>query len=222
MPGGHRFDKKLLCVRYPGVVENTDRAIETLGGLGAMSMAVNTPNRRLELRFRPDDGYCKPTCGDRGNTAGFLLRVRVKKSRAQQMEEAKVAENNEYEGPFDLAKLNELLGNLGKGVLDTASSDNANVDGKKSNADAGETSKRAVDDSMNNQELLIAEREISFSNKSDRGKNADENRKGGESLEGTKIFDDLSKDENYEIPKVKVLGRVETEFTFQSNYYLFS
>jgi len=41
----------------------------------------------LELRFRPDDGYCKPTCGDRHNTVGFLLRVRVKKNRVKQMED---------------------------------------------------------------------------------------------------------------------------------------
>jgi len=41
----------------------------------------------LELRFRPDDGYCKPTCGDRHNTVGFLLRVRVKKNRVKQTED---------------------------------------------------------------------------------------------------------------------------------------
>jgi len=32
------------------------------------------------LRFRSDDGYSKPTCGDRHSTNGFLLRVRIKKN----------------------------------------------------------------------------------------------------------------------------------------------
>ncbi|KAH0946082.1 hypothetical protein HN011_007029 [Eciton burchellii] len=84
---GHRFDKKLICVKYPGNVVNVDKAIETLGGISAISMTVDAPNRRLELRFRPDDGYCKPTCGDRHNTVGFLLRVRVKKNRVKQTED---------------------------------------------------------------------------------------------------------------------------------------
>lgn len=58
--------------------------------------AVDTKNRRLELRFRPDDGYCKPACGDRHSTSGFLLRVRVKRKRG-------VKENckNSDTGSFD-------------------------------------------------------------------------------------------------------------------------
>lgn len=37
LPGGHRFDKKLICIRYPGNVVNADKAVETLGGIGAIS-----------------------------------------------------------------------------------------------------------------------------------------------------------------------------------------
>lgn len=37
LPGGHRFDKKFICVKYPGNVINPDRAIETLGGLQSIS-----------------------------------------------------------------------------------------------------------------------------------------------------------------------------------------
>ena len=37
LPGGHRFDKTLVCVRYPGNVVNHEKAIETLGGIAEIS-----------------------------------------------------------------------------------------------------------------------------------------------------------------------------------------
>lgn len=37
LPGGHKFNKKLVCVRYPGNVVNADKAVETLGGLREIS-----------------------------------------------------------------------------------------------------------------------------------------------------------------------------------------
>lgn len=33
----HNFDRQLVLVEYPGVVENEDRAIRTLGGLQNIS-----------------------------------------------------------------------------------------------------------------------------------------------------------------------------------------
>ena len=38
-------------------------------------------NRRMELRFRPSDVYCKPTCGERHNTTALLLRVVRRKKK---------------------------------------------------------------------------------------------------------------------------------------------
>lgn len=38
---GHDFDKKLICVKYPGNVVNVDKAIETLGGISSISMVHN-------------------------------------------------------------------------------------------------------------------------------------------------------------------------------------
>ncbi|XP_018369535.1 PREDICTED: general transcription factor 3C polypeptide 5 isoform X2 [Trachymyrmex cornetzi] len=35
---GHRFDKKLICIKYPGNIINVDKAIETLGGISSISM----------------------------------------------------------------------------------------------------------------------------------------------------------------------------------------
>ena len=37
LPGGHRFDRKIICIKYPGNVINEDKAIETLGGLTSIS-----------------------------------------------------------------------------------------------------------------------------------------------------------------------------------------
>lgn len=45
LPGGHRFDKKFICIRYPGNVVNPDRAIETLGGIGAISTVLYIFNK---------------------------------------------------------------------------------------------------------------------------------------------------------------------------------
>lgn len=33
----------------------------------------------MELRFRPNDIYCKPTCGDKILTTSLLLKIKVKK-----------------------------------------------------------------------------------------------------------------------------------------------
>ncbi|XP_014253309.1 general transcription factor 3C polypeptide 5 [Cimex lectularius] len=73
--------KNLICVEYPGVVKNVDKMLETLGGIRNISNVYSKRNRRLELRFRPDDIYCKPACGDRFNTNGVLLKIKVLKSK---------------------------------------------------------------------------------------------------------------------------------------------
>lgn len=46
LPGGHRFDRKLICIKYPGNVINEEKAIETLGGLTAIS-TVRKKNRKM-------------------------------------------------------------------------------------------------------------------------------------------------------------------------------
>lgn len=40
LPGGHRFDRKFICVKYPGNVINPDKAIETLGGIQSISTVL--------------------------------------------------------------------------------------------------------------------------------------------------------------------------------------
>jgi len=70
---------ELVCIEYPGVVKSTDKMLESLGGLETIAQVIEEPNRRLELRFRPDDVFCKPTCGEKQTDTSFLIRVKRKK-----------------------------------------------------------------------------------------------------------------------------------------------
>lgn len=40
-------------------------------------------NRRLELRWRPDDCFCKPTYASRKQVVALVLKVKLKKSKKQ-------------------------------------------------------------------------------------------------------------------------------------------
>lgn len=40
-----------------------------------------TITEKLELRFRPDDPYCKPTSGERSPCTGLLLKVKIVKKK---------------------------------------------------------------------------------------------------------------------------------------------
>ncbi|XP_018404151.1 PREDICTED: general transcription factor 3C polypeptide 5 [Cyphomyrmex costatus] len=156
---GHRFDKKLICIKYPGNVVNVDKAIETLGGISSISMTVDVPNRRLELRFRPDDGYSKPTCGDRHSTNGFLLRVRIKK-------------NKEKDCNVDFIHCNNK----------------------------GATEKKCATDNRNIYDTCI-------------DKSLLKKKKNLFTFDNNK-YENLSQGIDYEVPRLKILGRIETEFKF--------
>lgn len=41
----------------------------------------------MELRFRPNDVFCKPACGDRYKTNGIILKVKVVKMKSGNGEE---------------------------------------------------------------------------------------------------------------------------------------
>uniref|UniRef100_A0A667XZJ5 Ral transcription factor IIIC subunit 5 n=1 Tax=Myripristis murdjan TaxID=586833 RepID=A0A667XZJ5_9TELE len=70
------LDKKLVCVEYPASVSRVDKMLETVGGERGVSRTYAYPNRRLELRFRPQDPFCHPLCGNRFPASNLLLRVR--------------------------------------------------------------------------------------------------------------------------------------------------
>ncbi|KAM7369279.1 hypothetical protein PAMP_013560 [Pampus punctatissimus] len=81
-------DKKLVCVEYPAVVRNVNKMLDTLGGEQAVSKTFAHPNRRLELRYRPQDPFCHSLCGNRFSSNNLLLRVRrrVRKSDPNEAE----------------------------------------------------------------------------------------------------------------------------------------
>jgi general transcription factor 3C polypeptide 5 (transcription factor C subunit 1) len=82
----------LVCVEYPGVAESPDRVVETLGGLETLAQVLEEPNRRLELRFRPEDVFSKPACGERQPGASFLVRVKRRRLRPGRESAGKPAE----------------------------------------------------------------------------------------------------------------------------------
>lgn len=69
-------NKEVICVEYPGVVQNTESMLETLGGTVNLCKVFSDKSRRMELRFRPEDPYCKPTCGTRSQSSNLLVRVK--------------------------------------------------------------------------------------------------------------------------------------------------
>lgn len=74
--------KELVLVEYPGIVQNVEKMINTLGGIRKISEVFSTENKRLELRYHPENPYNKPANGDayRGGN-GILFKVKIKKRR---------------------------------------------------------------------------------------------------------------------------------------------
>ncbi|GBL81083.1 General transcription factor 3C polypeptide 5 [Araneus ventricosus] len=80
--------KPLIAVEYPGTVLNVDEMSRTLGGKQQMFKVFKNPSKRLELKFRPSDPFCKCVHGDRFNTTNIVMKVtkRIKrKSRTSEL-----------------------------------------------------------------------------------------------------------------------------------------
>ncbi|XP_074098001.1 general transcription factor IIIC subunit l(2)37Cd [Cotesia typhae] len=202
LPGGHRLDEKFYCIKYPGKVINSEKAIESLGGLGSISTTINTPNRRLELKLRVSDVYCKPACGDRHEVSGFLLRIRVKKSRIKKVTElAKQKEVENYRNltpamPRDLSKQNSI-DNFDREEIKRLSKELRNCEiyaqqNRSKTAGGNEKNQSLIDELSGDSSKNIP---LKFScNK----------------------MEDLSNETDYKLPKLKILGRVVMEFKFTS------
>ncbi|XP_062815692.1 general transcription factor 3C polypeptide 5 isoform X2 [Anolis carolinensis] len=79
--------RRLVCVEFPGVVRDPEKALLSLGGEEALARVYADPSRRLELYFRPKDPYCHPVCANRFPASSMLLRVR-RRTRRKRPEEA--------------------------------------------------------------------------------------------------------------------------------------
>lgn len=74
------------CIEYPGIVNNVNKAIETLGGLQSVAHVLADTKKRLELRFRPNDVYCKPASSTNDKMCGLLLKVRRRKRQSPKVD----------------------------------------------------------------------------------------------------------------------------------------
>ncbi|XP_063287390.1 general transcription factor 3C polypeptide 5 [Pelobates fuscus] len=99
--------KPMVCVEYPGIVQNVDKMLQTLGGEKSVSRIYADPTRRLELYFRPNDPYCHPLCANRFPTTTMILRVK-KRVRRKKANEMQISEPNQ-EGSISM----EIIGVVG-------------------------------------------------------------------------------------------------------------
>ncbi|XP_007425265.3 general transcription factor 3C polypeptide 5-like [Python bivittatus] len=89
-------EKRLVCVEYPGVVQDVGKTLLTLGGEEEVSRIYADPTKRLELYFRPKDPYCHPVCANRFPTSSMVLKVK-KKTRRTQTEAGGLEEEIDFE-----------------------------------------------------------------------------------------------------------------------------
>lgn len=219
LPGGHRFDRKFVCIKYPGNVVNPDKAIETLGGIGSISTAIDTPNRRLELRFRPDDVYCKPACGDRHKTVGFLLRVRVKKSKAEKAREAEAKQQKAEFIDFANLSISETDKDNANAVSSSGRDDSSHTvdkDQERINELANRVENCSVGTADVSDDASKNLPSASGKNSQDSDKSSSETKKNTLPTFDRNKYEDLAKDDGYELPELKVLGQVDTEFKFKN------
>ncbi|ESN96593.1 hypothetical protein HELRODRAFT_189301, partial [Helobdella robusta] len=73
-------DRKLIAIEYPGIVNNIDKAFDTLGGLKQLTEIFKDISKRIKLNFRPDNPFSRPAYGDRSSRYCLLLKVRRKKN----------------------------------------------------------------------------------------------------------------------------------------------
>ncbi|XP_014597812.1 PREDICTED: general transcription factor 3C polypeptide 5 isoform X2 [Polistes canadensis] len=222
LPDGHRFDRKFTCIKYPGNVVNPDKAIKTLGGIEAISTAVDTPNRRLELRFRPNDGYTKPACGDRHSKMAFLLRVRVKKHRIDKVQEnaQKSKDNTNVEIMKNVMKNMSLSNNSSKSNVEQNDIQNEQQEDSKKDNIVTDLVKQIQNCNLSTMTDIESSSKESSNKISDilpdANKNFSEEKQNIKPTFDRNKYEDLSQDEQYELPKLKILGRIDTEFQFNN------
>ncbi|XP_053552213.1 general transcription factor 3C polypeptide 5 isoform X2 [Bombina bombina] len=89
--------KPMVCVEYPGLVQDVSSMLRTLGGEAAVSRVYADPTKRLELYFRPKDPYCHPLCANRFPTTTMLLRVKKKTRRRRTEDDSGSAQEGKIE-----------------------------------------------------------------------------------------------------------------------------
>ncbi|XP_077560678.1 general transcription factor 3C polypeptide 5-like [Haemaphysalis longicornis] len=68
--------RQLVLVEYPAVIRSTDRMINSLGGIELISKIYNDPSMALQIKFRPEDPYCKGARAKRVQASAIVLKVK--------------------------------------------------------------------------------------------------------------------------------------------------
>ncbi|KAJ0034320.1 hypothetical protein Pint_26376 [Pistacia integerrima] len=77
---GNLPSNETFAVHHPGYPSSTSRAIQTLGGTESILKARSLKSNKLELHFRPEDPYSRPTFGALNPCNSFLLKISKIKS----------------------------------------------------------------------------------------------------------------------------------------------
>ncbi|KAJ3217872.1 tau 95 subunit of transcription factor TFIIIC [Dinochytrium kinnereticum] len=74
-------------IEYPGLVEDYEEAVRTMGGSRSIEKAFAADVGRLELRYRYDDPFSHPIFGDVINTSNLLLKITRKRKKGRRSSE---------------------------------------------------------------------------------------------------------------------------------------
>ena len=80
---------RLVCIEYPGYINDISKALKTLGGERQLNTTLKQPLRRVAMHFRPNDPYSQQTFGDRFPVTDALMKVKRKKRIKNGIEEVK-------------------------------------------------------------------------------------------------------------------------------------
>jgi len=167
------------------------------------------------LRFRPDDVNSKPTYGNRYSTVSFLLRVRKKnriikaditeatKSKCTDTADLKATGssiiNKENLKTFHLLKDEQINSISNVMIKEDSCKDNANIENT--------IEKNCTADNINNLD------------DTHENENSPEGKRNVLPTFDNNKYENLSQEIDYELPCLKILGKVETEFVFTSMFY---
>lgn len=76
-----KIPPELICILFPGIVKNSEKAIQCLGGIQNISQVYSQTVLKLGLSYHPEDPYRKKIYADYRKTSGVLLKVKVKKTK---------------------------------------------------------------------------------------------------------------------------------------------
>ncbi|KAK9877001.1 hypothetical protein WA026_016030 [Henosepilachna vigintioctopunctata] len=80
----YNIKNKLVRIQYPGIVENFDKALYTMGGISGIEKAVSQTPNKLWLNLHPRNKFNKGCVADCDSHSGLLLKIKVQKPRNEQ------------------------------------------------------------------------------------------------------------------------------------------